>query len=194
MEPDEHNEGSGSMFVPSPGPGQGFVVFVAAKESDRDLVIDLKQAYMLKLFQQSKEWKKVLPSPQNKRLKAYIPRKEWGLIDKSPDENYWTQKQISMDCDLWERAFLDYQNAVDYRDVAAHQKEAAFFCSDHQLLQLVEIQPMEGSAYIRSVTEPFNDEMDLKEERVRRWLVHFGLMADEDAWMHIHISQHSSGK
>lgn len=123
----------------------------------------------------------------------YIPRKGWGLIDKGSDENYWTQKQISQDYDLWEREFLDYQNAVDYRDVAAHQKEMAFFCSDYQLSQLIDIQPLEGSAYISSVTEPFNDEMELKEERVKRWLMHLGLLADEDAWTHSHVSGHGSG-
>ncbi|WP_415280817.1 MBL fold metallo-hydrolase [Candidatus Nitrososphaera sp. FF02] len=165
--------------------------FIAAKESGRSLAIDLKQAYMLKLFQQSDTWKKVLPSPESSQIKIYIPKKSWGLIDKDPE--YWTQKQISQDYDTWEREFLDYKNAVDYRDVAAHQKEMAFFCSDYQLLQLIDVKPMEGSAYIRSVTEPFNDEMELKEERVKRWLVHFGLLKNEKAWKHSHVSGHGSG-
>jgi hypothetical protein len=37
----------------------------------------MKQAYTLKLFQQSEEWKHVLPSPENKTPKVYIPRKGW---------------------------------------------------------------------------------------------------------------------
>jgi ribonuclease J len=60
----------------------------AAKQSGRDLVIDLKQAYILKLFQTSDNWKSVYPKPKDKGIKIYIPKKGWGLIDK--DIDYWT--------------------------------------------------------------------------------------------------------
>jgi mRNA degradation ribonuclease J1/J2 len=35
--------------------------------------------------------------------------------------------------------------------------------------------------------------MELKEERVKRWLVHFGLLKNEKAWKHSHVSGHGSG-
>lgn len=163
----------------------------AAKETDRDLVIDMKQAYMLSLFQTSEAWKNVFPKPKDKRIKVYIPRKNWGLIDK--DRDYYSDRVVEQDYDIWEREFLDYNNAVTYQDVSAKQKDMIFYCSDYQLAQLIDIRPKENSSYIRSSTEPFNDEMAFKEERVKRWLVHFGLLFSEDDWERSHVSGHGSG-
>jgi ribonuclease J len=69
----------------------------------------------------------------------------------------------------------------------------AFSCNDYQLLQLIDIQPKERSEYIRSLTEPFNDEMELKEDRVKMWLAHFGLITREKGWHQVHVSGHGSG-
>jgi ribonuclease J len=78
----------------------------AAKESGRDLVIDLKQAYILKLFQTSDNWKSAYPKPKEKGIKIYIPKKGWGLIDK--DIDYWGKKLLLEDCYNWAHQFLDY--------------------------------------------------------------------------------------
>lgn len=50
----------------------------ASKESGRELVIDLKQAYILKLFNQSEYLKDTYPNPKDSKIKIYIPRKSWG--------------------------------------------------------------------------------------------------------------------
>ena len=163
----------------------------AAKETGRDLVIDLKQAYLLKLFQTSEQWKSVFPRPDDKIIKIYIPKKSWGLKDK--DIKHWTGKQLLQDYKKWEQEFLDYQNAVDYRDVSSHQKETIFYCNDYQLQQLIDVRPTEGSSYIRSSTEPFDDEMVLDHIRVKRWLIHFGLLSKDEHWNLTHVSGHGSG-
>lgn len=163
----------------------------AAKETGRDLVIDLKQAYLLKLFQTSENWKSIFPRPDDKMIKIYIPKKSWGLKDK--DVGYWTEKQLLQDYKKWEQEFLGYQNAIDYRDVSSHQKEVIFYCNDYQLQQLIDVRPTEGSSYIRSSTEPFDDEMALDHMRVKRWLVHFGLLSKEEQWNLTHVSGHGSG-
>jgi ribonuclease J len=165
----------------------------AAKESERDLVIDLKQAYLLKLFRTSDQWKNVFPKPDDKRIKIYLPRKSWGLVGRDDINSYWTEKQLLQDYDVWEREFVDYGNAVNYRDVSSKQKNYIFYCSDYQLQQLIDVRPIEGSSYIRSQTEPFDDEMELKEERVKRWIEHFGLITSEKDWTHTHVSGHGSG-
>lgn len=165
----------------------------AAKESERDLVIDLKQAYLLGLFQTSKEWKKIFPKPDDKRMKIYLPRKSWGLVGRDNISSYWTEKQLLQDYDIWEREFLDYGNAVNYHDISTRQKDYIFYCSDFQLQQLIDVRPAEGSSYIRSQTEPFDDDMELKEERVKRWIEHFGLITSEKDWTHTHVSGHGSG-
>lgn len=85
----------------------------ASKESGRDLVIDLKQAYILKLFSQSEFSKGVYPSPKDSKIKIYIPKKSWGLINK--DLNIWTKKIILGDYGNWAEEFIDYENSVDQR-------------------------------------------------------------------------------
>jgi mRNA degradation ribonuclease J1/J2 len=35
--------------------------------------------------------------------------------------------------------------------------------------------------------------MELKEERVKRWIIHFNLISREDQWTHSHVSGHGSG-
>lgn len=46
---------------------------------------------------------------------------------------------------------------------------------------------------VRSSTEPFDDEMELDQQRVKRWLMHFGLLKENLQWNHIHVSGHGSG-
>lgn len=168
-----------------------FSFYNAAKESGRDLVIDLKQAYLLKLFQSSDQWSKVYPRPDDKSIKIFLPRKSWGLIDR--DVDVWTSKQILEDYEKWEREFVDYPNSINNSLVSAHQKDFLFYCNDYQLQNLVDIRPSDGSNYIRSSTEPFDEEMRLDEQRVKRWLSHFGLISSEGQWNHSHVSGHGDG-
>ncbi len=184
-----------SQLVVAGYPGRDLDRFLsfynAAKECERDLVIDLKQAYLLKLFQSSEYWNRIFPTPNDKKIKIFIPRKSWGLIDK--DSGTWTKKQQQEDYDKWEREFLGYDNAVDYRYVSSNQGDLIFYCSDYQLQQLIDIRPNEGTSYIRSSTEPYDDEMELKEDRVKGWLRHFRLISSEKDWTYNHVSGHASG-
>jgi ribonuclease J len=79
------------------------------------------------------------------------------------------------------------------RNSIAPKKDLIFYCSDYQLQQLIDIRPENGSIYIRSLTEPFDDEMELQEERIKRWMAHFGLLSAEKDWNHTHVSGHGSG-
>ena len=163
----------------------------AAKSTGRYLVVDMKQAYLLKLFDLSSLLRGKYPSPTDPNLKIYIPRGSWGLIDK--DLTKFSQRQLTMDYDTWQKEFLDYPNAVDYRDVLKNQKDFVFYCSDYKLQELIDVKPKEGSSYIRSLTEPFDDEMELKEEQIKNWFEHFGLLTRERDWHQIHVSGHGDG-
>lgn len=166
-------------------------LYNAANKAGRYLVIDLKQAYLLKLFQASDRFRGVYPRVDDKGIKIYASRKSWGLIDK--DLNIWSRKQRDVDYHNWEKEFLDLPNMVSGRDISAKQKDFVFFCSDYSLQNLIDIRPNEGSRYIRSSTEPFDDEMKFDEARVRRWIEHFGLISSDDDWHHVHVSGHADG-
>ena len=166
--------------------------YIAAKNTNRDLVIDMKQAYLLKLFSESDNLKGQYPSPTDKNIKIYIQRGSWGLIDK--DIDIFTQKQLYQDYGKWQREFLDYPNAVDYRDIAKNQNQYIFYCSDFRLQDLIDVKPSEGATYIRSLTEPFNTEMEIKEDQVKNWMVHFGILNRDQDWHQIHVSGHGDGE
>jgi ribonuclease J len=165
--------------------------YIAAKNTNRDLVIDMKQAYLLKLFNESENLRGKYPSPTDKNIKIYIQRGSWGLIDKDLDK--FTGKQLLADYGTWQREFLDYPNSIDYRDIAKKQNQYIFFCSDFRLQDLIDIKPTEGATYIRSLTEPFNTEMEIKEEQVKNWFVHFGVIKRDQDWNQIHVSGHGDG-
>jgi ribonuclease J len=105
---------------------------------------------------------------------------------------YWTKKILLEDYDNWANEFLDYPNKVHFKYIKDHQKDSVFYCNDFHVQELIDIRPIEHSSYIRSSTEPFNEEMKLDQERVKRWLVHFGLLTNDTDWAHIHVSGHGS--
>jgi len=162
--------------------------YLAAKNTNRFLVIDLKQAYLLKLFAGSASFVNMYPRPDDAHIKIFLPRGSWGLIDK--DLAKFSDKLLRMDYKKWEQEFLDYPNAIDYRYVAANQKDLIFYCSDFNLQNLIDIKPSPGSTYIRSLTEPFDFEMELKEEQIKNWFEHFGIISRERDWHQIHVSGH----
>jgi len=166
--------------------------YLSAKKSNRDLVIDMKQAYLLKLFSESENLKGHYPSPTDSNIKIYIQRGTWGLLDK--DLEKFSDRQFHMDYAEWQREFLNYPNAIDYRDIKANQKNFIFFCSDFRLQDLIDIKPDEGATYIRSLTEPFDLEMELKEEQIKNWFTHFGVIKKDQDWHQIHVSGHGDGE
>ncbi len=165
--------------------------YLSAKETGRDLVIDLKQAYLLKLFNDSGNLKGLYPSPADKYVKIYMPKGEWGLIDK--DIDVFTRKLLDEDYKIWAREFLDYENKVDYSDVSQKQSELMFSLSDFKLQELIDIKPDEGSSYIRSLTEPFDPEMEFKEKKIKNWFHRFGLISSDKDWNQVHVSGHGDG-
>ena len=165
--------------------------YKAVKDTDRQLVIDTKQAYLLKLFEESNQCKGEFPSPTDPQIKVFVSRKSWGLLDRDP--GIWSESVIQADYKSWEREFLDYPNQVDYRYVHEHQRDCVFYCSDYKLQDLIDVRPSENSNYIRSSTEPFDQEMESDQKRVKNWLIHFGLISNDGAWNTAHVSGHGSG-
>jgi len=74
-------------------------------------------------------------------------------------------------------------------DVKRDQSEYMFYCTYYQLNELIDIRPEAGSRYVRSICEPFNDEMHFDERRVKNWLNLYGLGPSYQ----VHASGHASG-
>jgi len=64
-----------------------------------------------------------------------------------------------------------------------------FYCTYYQLNELIDVRPETGSRYVRSICEPFSDEMLFDEKRVNSWLNLYGL----GLAYQVHASGHASG-
>ncbi len=63
------------------------------------------------------------------------------------------------------------------------------FMNYFQLNNLLDIKPKTGSVHIRSICEPFNDDMALDQKRIDNWMKLLGLHPE----CKIHSSGHASG-
>jgi ribonuclease J len=163
--------------------------YKVAQETDRTLVVNLKQAYMLNLFQ-GRDY------PDIGDVAVYAPRKGWGLMGDDAfacfgDEWFCTSQiddyHVKTDYDKWEREFLDWDNTITYKNLQDEPAEYLFRCDFFELKELIDIKP-ENGMYIRSVTEPFDEEMEIDHRKAMNWLRHFNLNCHQ-----MHASGHASG-
>lgn len=161
-----------------------------AKDADRTLVVNLKQAYLLKLFTGR-------GYPELEDVEVYVPKRGWGLIGDDSfvcyDGEWLCGSQMDSshklsDYKKWEKEFIEGENSVNYMDLREEPEEYIFRCDFFELKELIDIKP-ENAVYIKSVTEPFDEEMEFDEKRIMNWLNHFNLLP-----LHkMHVSGHASG-
>ncbi len=156
--------------------------YEVARTSGRRLALSLKQAYLLKLLEGTDAG---APSLDDDHVAIYIDRKDWGLITKPG----YPRDIVEQDYEAWEREFLGYPNAVTCEDIHRDQGDFMVRIDFFDLTDLIDIRPAEGSCYIRSVTEPLDEEAEIELERAENWLKHFGLYP----YHQIHASGHASG-
>ena len=76
---------------------------------------------------------------------------------------------------------------IDAGDVKALQSEAILVASLTDMLALPAIDPIPGSIYILSSSEPFNEEMEISFDKLKGWLTRYGLPLFQ-----IHASGHAT--
>lgn len=149
-----------------------------AKRMGKKLAISLRQAYLLNELSKCSD--ALAPDLNDEAIEFYANRKSWGLIGSACDKRLRNQ-----DYDNWERPYLD--KAICYKDIKEHQEKYLMFCSNFDLKELIDIKPVDGSIYIKSVCEPFDIEMEIDWAHVKNWLNHFGLNIKPT-----HVSGHAS--
>jgi ribonuclease J len=168
--------------------------YKVAQETNRELVVSLKQAYILKLFQGKNG-----DYPNLSDVMIYKPRKGWGLVgderfacveeewlcaeDIHPDESMRDYKK-------WEREFLMDDNVLSFKDLKENPLDYIFRCDFFELKELIDIKP-ENGIYIKSSTEPFDEQMEINEAKVRKWLKLFNLPLLNEGF---HASGHANGR
>jgi len=150
-----------------------FITFYeASKDSKREFAITDKQAYMLELLN---EQDLRLDIPDIDKFKIYVQKTRWGRFEE------WEYKK-------WQRKYLNYENMVNFEDIKKVPDKYILFCSFFDLHELIDIGPDDGSTFIYSLTEPFNEEMEIDFNRMKNWLDHFKLPIKK-----AHASGHACG-
>jgi ribonuclease J len=147
--------------------------FKAAQKNERRFVTNMKQAYLIELLNRED---KNLELPRLDDFDIFLHRSSWGVYE---EEDYYK----------WQRPFLKYPNTVKAEDVAKQQSKYMVFMEFFDLTELLDIRPSAGSMFVHSLTEPFNEEMEIDFNRMMNWLNRFNIPLK-----HAHASGHADGR
>ncbi len=115
-----------------------------------------------------------LPDFSDKNFVIYLPRKSWGKFESADYRGY--QKDI-----------YKIGNYVTYKDVRKEPEKYLLYLDYFMLSELIDLDQKPGKAlFLNSVTDPFNEEMIIKEEKLNMWLKRFGISKSET----VHSSGH----
>ena len=134
-----------------------------ARETGRKLVISFKHACFLERYHQDKTLG--APGPRDESILILKPKRLTGTYC---DEDY---------TDGYIRRRLGYPNIITAEDVAKNPSDFVVVLNFWYFNSLVDLcQKGSGPGlYIHSLSEPFNEEMELSYERMQNWLRHFRL-------------------
>jgi ribonuclease J len=85
---------------------------------------------------------------------------------------------------LMER-YTGKNKVFDVFDVSKQQCNVVLAMSFYDFEEMVSLQPVAGSCYVLSASEPFNEEMEIDFERMVNWVSHYGMPQ-----YHVHVSGH----
>ncbi len=123
-------------------------------------------------------------------------------IRKSDFEKIMLYAKRKITFKKWERDLLKNFKTCNSDDIKKNQKGFMLVLNFFQVQELIDIKPDKDSYYLRAITEPHSEEMEISEERFINWIKHFkmqGLKKDKDnskreVFERAHISGHISGK
>jgi ribonuclease J len=138
-----------------------------AKKTKRCLAVSLKQAHLLDALRNDTH----LRVPALDADGILIFRKSKKRYDK------WENKLI--------KQYGEENKIFDVFDVSKQQCKMIIAVNFYDFEELNSIQPIAGSCYVLSASEPFNEEMEIDYARLINWLSHYGIPQ-----YHVHVSGH----
>jgi len=144
-----------------------------AEELDKTLVISFKHACFLEKYHQDPQIQ--APASTDDRIMLLKPKRLTGTYSDEDYTDYYIKKR------------LDYPNVITAEECAKKPSEYMIVLNFWYFNQLIDMKPS-GGTYIHSLSEPFNEEMELSYERMQHWLEFFDLH-----FVQSHCSGHISG-
>jgi ribonuclease J len=131
-----------------------------AKDLGKTLVINFKHACFLEQYYQDKTLH--VPKVTDTHLVLLKPKRLTGTyIDADYTDKHITKR-------------LHYPNIITAEDIAKHPSKYMMVLNFWYFNELVDLKPKNG-LYIHSLSEPFNEEMEISYERMKNWLRYFDL-------------------
>jgi ribonuclease J len=147
--------------------------FRLAKDLGKTLVINFKHACFLEQYCNDKNLK--VPSITDPNLALLKPKRMTGTYI---NEDY---------TDAYIKCRLHYKNIITAADIRKNPTKYILVLNFWYFSDLVDLKPTTG-LYIHSLSEPFNEEMEISYKRMKNWLTHFHL-----EYFQSHCSGHING-
>lgn len=142
-----------------------------AKATGRKFVVSAKVAHLMEAL--CKDDRIDVPNPMvDDSMLVYV--RHMVRPEKVPYENDYLKQMDKSG------------HVVSSEYVREHQRELIFHCDFFQLAELIDVAPENGSLFLRSKSEPFEED-DIQEEVLDNWLDSFGLDKQQ-----AHASGHAS--
>jgi ribonuclease J len=147
--------------------------FRIAKDLGKTLVINFKHACFLEQYCQDKKLQ--VPEITDAHLALLKPKRLTGTYI---DEDY---------TDTYIKKRLHYNNIVTAADITKNPSRYLIVLNFWYFSDLIDLKPKNG-LYIHSLSEPFNEEMEISYDRMKNWLAHFDIK-----FFQSHCSGHING-
>jgi ribonuclease J len=144
-----------------------------AKDLEKKLVISFKHACFLEKYH--KDPKIRSPDSKDRNILILKPKRLTGTyIDEDYSEWYIKKR-------------LNYPNIITADDITKKPNDYMVVLNFYYFNMLIDLKPY-GGKYIHSLSEPFNEEMEISYERMHNWLNHFNVK-----FFQSHCSGHING-
>ena len=144
-----------------------------AKDLGKILVINFKHACFLEQYCNDKKLN--APSINDPNIALLKPKRLTGTyIDEDYTETYIKKR-------------LHYKNIVTAADITKNPSQYMVVLNFWYFSDLIDLKPKNG-LYIHSLSEPFNEEMEISYDRMKNWLHHFDI-----TFFQSHCSGHING-
>jgi len=144
-----------------------------AKDLDKQLVINFKHACFLERYH--KDPFVEAPNSIDESISLLLPKRHTGTYNKEDYSEAYVKKRI------------DYPNIIQAEEIIKNPRKYMVVLNFWYFNMLIDLKPYHGT-YIHSLSEPFNEEMELSYDRMKNWLNHFDLSLNQS-----HCSGHING-
>lgn len=131
-----------------------------AKELDKKLVISFKHACFLEKYHLDKKLN--APNSNDEHILLLKPKRLTGTYCNEDYTDRFIKKRLS------------YPNIITADEIRKNPVKYMVVLNYWYFPTLIDLKPNKGT-YIHSLSEPFNEEMEISSERMHNWLNHFDL-------------------